>query len=310
MNEINDLIYEQNKVVVDYKYGGDRIIESTVYLEPSPDIVTINIVIYFVTTTSKLPFLQFILYKNDESLNFVRFLHKPSSTSKLMKKCQEILHSVVKAFKEDREDSNAFEYKGYTEFQNDMFLFFQLEENIFDTHLLFDMNDLCVVLVDEILNQSKVDCLGLIDQNVIDFMSSNLDFAVLLDSEDKCYESPCVCYYGTTKKKTEFYSTFGVPPVATTGNHFIYVFKDFVSACEDAYSDSKLKHYGSLIRVAVFLGTTEVEDSTSTLNTSHKQNIESVITLLPDNRYVICTKEYEQQCPITYHFLKEGNQIV
>jgi hypothetical protein len=284
LNDIDLLIYQQNKVEnVSYRYEGEKNLEmhddKEIEMASINNTATIKLFIYMVNTENIIPFLQILLYKTAFGLSFIQF----KGCESLLEKSQSIIEEIQRVFKVDK-----CQYKGHFEKGDVTFLFYEIFG--IKSHLLLPTNDLWLVLLDEIINGSEF---YNIHQSVKDLFLSYIEFGLLTDIKENYFEMPTVAYAGYRKKKLDFHTTFGNPPLQNR-----YVFKNFISACEDATNYAiqfEDMNKGGVVRFALFLKNVEYNTDTETSDSCIVNDEKANVTFF--------LKAYNQQCPLTYHFL-------
>jgi hypothetical protein len=274
MSDIETIIYEQNRVeTVAYTYAGLPYLEQE-FNEEVNHVKKYRLFVYTVNKTCGNPFLMFLLHKKSNG-NFM-FL---DFTNDDWKKGEELLKKI----------STEFTFRGWAQTNDDVItLCYEIETNLSNSHLMFRMNDLWFLLLDEILNHPLVLNEFDVSNIVRSFFYETIEMGLLKvgDDDDTSFvESPCVMYAGFRKQRLDFYATFGNP---MTNNE--YVFRSFDGACDDAYNVANRwgdNNAGGIIRFACFPehGVKEEER--------------------------LCLKKYEQQCGLTFHYLDtEVNRIL
>jgi hypothetical protein len=215
------------------------------------DVDYVVICPYSINTEGVAPFLQFGLINDGISLNFIKIPWTEFSVD------LEALSNFHGHLLENRTLYLFFDYRPDNE---DIFL------------LLFPVQSF--VLADEIMNHRMV-CRTAISIDVLDFFTQYNEFLYLENHRGKIYESPVVAYRGTYAENATFMSTFGVSCSqndAVMGPY--YYFTDYINAMKQGIvpteeqlanpefkkylsADKKYK-YGSVLRFALFLGTTKV----------------------------------------------------
>ena len=206
---------------------------------------------YSINTDGVAPFLQFGLINDGISLNFIKI--------------------PWTEFSLDLETINNFH--GHLLENRTLYLFFDYRPDNEDIFLfMFPVQSF--VLADEIMNHRMV-CRTAISIDVLDFFTQHNEFLYLENQLGKVYESPVVAYRGTYAENATFMSTFGVScsqSDAVMGPY--YYFTDYINAMKQGIvpseeqlansefkkylsADNKYKH-GSVLRFALFLGTTKV----------------------------------------------------
>jgi hypothetical protein len=215
------------------------------------DVDYVVICPYSINTDGVAPFLQFGLINDGISLNFIKILWTEFSL--------------------DLETINNFH--GHLLENKTLYLFFEYRPDNEDIFLfMFPVQSF--VLADEIMNHRMV-CRTAISIDVLDFFTRHNQFLYLENHRGKVYESPVVAYRGTYGENTKFMSTFGVAcsqSDAVVGPY--YYFTDYINAMkqgivptEEQLANDEFKQYlsadkkyrhGSVLRFALFLGTSKV----------------------------------------------------
>jgi hypothetical protein len=221
----------------------------------------INIVPYQINQSGKYPFLQYFLLKymkngegggggeegsENDYISFINFENKDNTV--ILEICATALDILFLSYEEL---DPKYEYKGYTFYEGEYYMFFDCSEYQISTHNLNKQNDIWLTLVDEIINYKMV-CQFKINDKVSKFFLNHQEYIKLEQIESNpiiYYESPIVAYAGCTSKKREFISTFGQLP----NNDGLYYFFQF----NDVYMDSASKRSG-IIRFAIFPGNMRV----------------------------------------------------
>ena len=237
------------------------------------------------------------------------------------------------------------EYNGYfskVDDDNDLYLIFDITKcNVQLNDIEKNINTVWLALLDEILNHKHL-CNMIIHYKLANFFTLNEDFCFLLDENNRSYEIPVVGYVGKPESKLNFTYTFGQTMDNKTGvlGPFYY-FSNYLNAFDDAvkFNDGKQ----GLVRFALFLGNTKyienqqndnIDDSEimsqrledDTLDQTHEwltmritdhdgkwsESYNSAYlgyieldngTFL--NRPTIVLKEYNQQMPLSYHYVNK-----
>jgi hypothetical protein len=228
-------------------------------------------------------------------------------------------------------------------------MFFDLTECKLLIDDIYSSNNLWFALPTEILNEKMLSGFK-IAEDVTDFFQFNSRINYLYDKNNERYELPVVSYVCKPENKTNFTYIFGV---SAEDNQSIfgpyYYFTNYENAVKEAQKHNS--KFG-IIRIALFLERTklvqnlitdDIDDSEikserltdSNLDTNYErltmrisdhsgrwcQHYDSIMisnvrlddgTLLK-NTPIICVKTYEQQYPLSYHFVstrKENNEPV
>ena len=225
---------------------------------------------------------------------------------------------------------------------NSLYLVFDITKCNIQIHdIEKNTNTVWLALLDEILNHTHL-CRMIIHPNVTVFFTLNDDFCFLLDENECSYEIPIIGYVGKPESKLNFTYTFG--QTMSTKNSLLgpfYYFTNYNNAFDDAVDITDNKP--GLVRFALFLGNTKyienqlndsIDDSEikslrledDTLDQSMErlkmrisdhdgkwsQTYDSAYlgyteldngTVL--NKPTIVLKEYNQQIPLSYHYINK-----
>jgi hypothetical protein len=313
LNDIDDLIFEQNRdTPVVFNYEGTNLMQLDSPNIDSPCIKTVRLFIYNVNKSAVVPFLEFLLHKGSFKFN-LSFIEYTFNSETYDIKCKEILQRIMQTFSIKTEPV----YKGWEIFDECILcMFYEIQFPNHSSQLMLKTNDLWFVLLDEILNHPTVVNCYSISNDVRNMFYDNIEFGILSDIEESCFESPTVLYAGFRKQRLEFYGTFGNPPLSLTESkcNCNYLFKSFENASDDAYNVANRygdNNAGGIVRFAVFLGKQLYEKDNEYNENQEESNSHDSFTGLTANKdpffYV---KEYHQQCSLTYHYLDIDGNIV
>ena len=219
---------------------------------------TINLCIYQINVSGKVPFIQYILQKYNSQhkkqpdvIKFPTFNYVKGMD--IMSYCQSILDMTFICYSENMKEENKGEYvyKGFTNNNNQFQLFFDCSLYNIDVHKLYRENDLYLTLIDEIVNHQSI-CNFKIDEEVVDFFMNHPNFVYLVDADEYYIETPIVAYAGCNYNQLEFSSIFGIStskPESLMGPY--YYFTDYQNAIkaggwrkmETKQSESKFSDY-------------------------------------------------------------------
>ena len=294
---------------------------------------------YRVDNVNLFPFLNFLL-KNDLETRKLTFpSYKPNAISNdIIFKIKNSLNSIFYNIIED----NKYDFKGYYYYKNNVYVFFDFTNCKLIINNIHKNSIIWPVLIDEIVNKKNV-CNIKINSDVIDFFNGNLDFTFLKDNNEKIIEIPSVVYIGKEFSKTNFTYVFGVSkPDNDMLFGPYYYFTNFKNAVKQGgWSEITNEKYnkGGVVRFAIFMGSTKVilNNSSGTIDESYikKQLLstnklyENLTLRITDydgkwsNNYdsiyvgeieldngekmkntpIYVVKKYEQQIPLSYHFI-------
>ena len=307
----------------------------------------INIFAYTINNEKKYPFKQILLARTatTSELIFPKIpLFNNFNKNELIDYTKVCLFGFLNL--ENFEIFNELvKFDGFYEYNNNLYLFFDLTENKVNLYDIYSNSSLWFGLVDELVNHKHI-CNIKVNESVFNFFQENQDFCFLVDEKDNLYELPVVCFTSNTGKKLNYTYTFG--QIKEDKNKILgpyYYFKDYYNAFEEAGSlikDNNTKM--GLVRFAVFTCNVkyienypndpvdESEIKKQRLQDSNlDQNIERLTMRISDhdgkwtdkydsvylgnvelddgnylNEQIIVVKEYDQKVPLSYHFINKN----
>ena len=368
MNSENDNYYQVEPNI--YQFLG--LTHLTTGLEKNIDenVKNVYICAYRVNNEKMYPFLEYLLHKNSNSTELIfPSLYLPEDcgdTLSLVSKLDSLLTLLLVGSNSEVNLKHDFIqcYKGFYNFQGNMYVFFDLTIMEIKLDDIYRENALWFCLIYEIFNSGHV-CGTKISSDVSNFfMTCDVKYPFYALHDDNCiqYEVPSVVYVGTHEKKLNFIHTFGVSKNnsdSILGPY--YYFTDFNNAIRQGgwslnnasesifgkiLTDNEYGRYkkGGIVRFALFIGKTDVKlnlkndvidnsqikrdrllDKKLDLN-YEKQTMrisdhdglwanayDTIIleevelddgTRLKNCPMYVC-KDYERQCPLTYHYLNK-----
>ena len=279
-------------------YKGKEILKGN-----EPDINkgdTLSICFYVINET-KDSFLEFLLYKEKDSLEFLKFKYDGTVASK---EGNVILNSIFNKFDEE------IKYVGH---MNNI-LFYEMNIKYGYVSYKRQNDKLWFVLVDEIVNKKKTLNFD-ISTTVINTFLRNKNLSFLIDKYKKILPSPVTGYYGSHHKKTLSVSVFGVPKGSVKSSRGpFYYYSGFDTALRYAiwtydykpYSinnipitDKKGKYNrGGIVKFAIFPERCNISNNID--KTEWVNDYDSVIYYKTKNiNYAI--NKYSKQIPISYY---------
>ena len=325
------------------------------------NINNIHILGYRINNEKRFPFLEYLLLKNQNTLDFIK-IRKPTNNvtiESVLNVVDTNLMFLLLGLTVPIDNTFDFNtcFKGYTMRDNNLFVFYDLTSLNIQVCDIYRKNDLWFCLIDEILNTGKVCDIDISNNAKTFFIGQTFDekyqYYHLYDENNNAYEIPKVVYVGTATSKTEFTYTFGVSKkdrAATLGPY--YYFTDFSNAITQGTQQktqienvTKSKGDGGIVRFAIFLGKINVKQNLLTENTDDSDikkakiifgsnedaNYERMTIRITDydgkwaSQYdsviledilldehvkikgaplYVC-KEYDQQCPLSFHFINK-----
>jgi hypothetical protein len=280
------------------------------------------------------------------NLNNMKFV----DNEKLMDYYKNYMINFLKIENNSTIDDSTVDFKGFYVMNNEMYIFLDITKCKLMLNDISKDSILWFALVDEIVNTKNLSGIP-IDSEVTDFFTLNSEFLFLYDKNNKKYEIPVVSYVCKTEYKTNFTYMFGVSSnkIESIFGPYYY-FTNYENCLKQIQNSNKSKM--GLIRFALFLNKTKViqnlpEDIidksdikqqllvSEELDINYERltmrisdydgnwslNYDSIVAYdvyLDDGKLmkdtpIICIKLYEQQYPLSYHFVstkqKEGKNI-
>ena len=330
-----DQPYEEVKVNY-YNYKGLKNLDNTHKININSN--NFFICIYQINDSYLYPFLEFLLYNDNDKLIFPK-LFLPDNLRNFMIFTYKSINNLLNI---DKENNENIDYKGSLYYENNTYLFFDITKVNMKLNCIYKNSPIWFALIHEIMNQKHV-CNINIHPDIRNFFSKNSDFLFLIDKNNKNYEIPWVVYTGKDESKISFTYIFGVSK--PDKNEILgpyYYFTNFKNAIKQGgYNDKNVKNIkGGIIRFALFTGLMKVklnslDDSIdeSLIKRELIQNIsdnyENLTLRITDydgkwaekhdsvyignleldngekmkETSVYVVKTYEQQVPLTYHYI-------
>jgi hypothetical protein len=341
-NEDNDVYIPEPPKYYRFK-GKDLLTDS--YKKPLRNYNKVNIFAYEVRTNGTVPFMQVLLSKSITSKELIfpqiPFIMSIKNEEELISYAKVSLFGMLNA--EDFEDFDSLiDFDGFYDIsENDLYLFFEITRFKAQLDDIYLNSQLRFALIDEIVNCMNV-CNIQINNNVINlFCSRDADFCFLVDENNLKYEIPVVAFTSKPNNLLNYTYVFGE---AKSNNTEIfgpyYYFKNFNKTFEDATSSIEVI---GIVRYALILGTVKyVENSpddridmseikvTKLVDENVDQHLERLTMRITDydgkwsekydsihlgqlvldndeilNKQITAVKEYEQQIPLSYHYINK-----
>ena len=158
----------------------------------------VHICMYTVVTSSVQPFLLYLLYKDN---NVMRLPHINATTHNFFGNIEEKISFIT--------DDSEYTYKGHMLFNNEMYVFYNLKDNIYTTELLSKNDTWWFALMTEICYLKKLMYFK-IDNQVFNLFMNNQYLCKLYDKNNNKYMSPHPLYYGSTMEYIEHIIGLGI----------------------------------------------------------------------------------------------------
>jgi len=261
-----------------YNYRVKNLLSKDIETIRTPDqYKNIILCVYLINNNGKLPFLQYLLANNGyDALTLPKLpLYSSFNKANLVPYSEVYLSGILQSTQFEQ-FSNDISFDGFYEFNDDIYLFFDITKcqiNIDETYL---SNQVRFGLIDEIVNHKNI-CNIKIDFNTSFFFTQNILTNYLYDEQNKPYETPVVGFVGKpTEQKVNFVMMFGESAkdkLAILGPYFYFTsFQRAIRQCGfytpetnngKMLTDENGKYKkGGLIRFALFIGKTKYIENT------------------------------------------------
>ena len=196
-----------------YNYSPDNINTGTPQLKHD---MSVFLCIYNIDTTSVLPFIKFLLYKNKDELFLPYF--KYSNKENILTQSDEKIKLIFSEWK------NMPNYKGYISYDDKIYLIY--EKPYEKTNVLFKKrhDKWWWCLSSELVDSRKVMNFP-IQKNTSRFFFHNNKLLYLYDKHNQPYENPIPGYHGSYYKMTNFITVFGLnkaSPTSALGPYYYF----------------------------------------------------------------------------------------
>jgi hypothetical protein len=237
-------------------------------------------------------------------------------------------------------------FKGFYVNNEELHIIFDLTNCNTEIEHTFRICTMFFCLIDEILNHNNI-CNFSIEPCVTDFFNRNIDFCFLKNKNGTNYAVPSVGYIGITQSRMKFTYIFGVSKKdnnAILGPY--YYFTDYNNSIEECELIGIDNNYVGIVRFALFLGKNKViensindeMDKSATkkerlLDPNIDNTLEELTIRISDhdgkwteyydsvylgqvkldnddylkNTPIIVVKEYDQQVPLSCHYINNGS---
>ena len=301
---------------------------------------SVNMCAYNINNEGKYPFLQFLLSKiniNDTLIFPLVPIYKNFDMGELINYTKVCLFGLLML-----QDFELFienvEFNGFFVFNNNLYLFLDITNCELKIVDIYRENDIWFSLIDELVNQRHV-CNMIIAENVTLLFTNNEQLCFLVDEKENSYEIPIVSYVGKCENKLNFTYIFGES--ANNKNGILGPYYYFTNY----YNTFKSENIDGIVRFAIFTGSvkyienglddpideSEIKQQRLT-DVNLDQNIEKLTIRISDhdgkwaqnfdsvylgsieldngtymkNTPLLVVKEYEQQIPLSYHYIDKN----
>lgn len=302
---------------------------------------------YYVNTSGKFPFLQFLLMKaQNYSLTFPTLTSFYELHPETLAKYSIVYLSGLLNILDFETFSNNIQYNGVCECNDDLYIFFNMTNCEIVIDDVYSFSNVRFAIMDEMINCKHV-CNIPVSNDTTDFFIQN-DRSIYLCNSDNGeeYEIPSVGYVGKPSlEKMNFTLMFGETAKnksAILGPYFYFTsFKNSAKQITDVKG-------GGIVRFALFTGSTKyiennpddaVDESDIKKERLHDENLDAKYEVLTmrisdhdgkwaenyDSVYLgnielddgsdleetqlLVLKECNQQVPLSYHFISQSNLV-
>ena len=327
-----------------YHYKGKTLLKLD-YKNELFEYDSIKIFAYTINNEKKYPFQQILLAKStvNSELIFPKIpLFNNLNKNELIDYTKVCLFSFL-GLENYELFNDLIKFDGFYEENNNLYLFFDLTKNNIQLYDIYNNSSLWFVLIDEIVNHKNI-CNITINESVTQIFQENQDLYFLVNEEDYIYELPIVCFVSQPEKKLNYTYTFGqIKEDRNEILGPYYYFKDYYTSFEEGCSfitdDTKM----GLVRFATFTGNVKYIENypNDSIDESEikkerlqdeklDQNLERLTMRISDhdgkwaekfdsvylgnvelddgsilNKQLFAIKDYEQQAPLSYHYINK-----
>lgn len=340
----NKTTYDNEESCFYYKYPiKNFLVKDISLLSDLSEYSIINLCVYNINTSGKFPFIRYLLSNNYSSeLNLpVLPLSSLISIDNIVSYSKVFLSGMLNV-DNFQEFSEKTVFEGFYEYYDTIYLFFDItgyELSIDESDLSSNAR---LALIDEITNHRSI-CNKDIGSHTTRFFTDNPSLNILYNKKNEPIEIPIVGFVGkSNKSKVNFVYTFGESAKdrsSILGPHFY--FTDLHHAIKQAHNSNS--NEGGIIRFALFTGRTKyienmpndpndesqikrerLEDPSldrkreiltlrvsdhdgmwsKSYDSAYLGNIELDDGTTLDESYILALKDYNQQLPLSFHYLK------
>jgi len=287
-------------------------------------ITHVNVVGYKIKEGTN-PFMTFLLCKNQENKMNVPVIILDENTPRPnlpTTVCNELIQLLENQNYNELSCKDIL-FKGFYIHLGEVFMFYDLSNAQWDTYdFLLDKKYLWFGLIDEIINKQTI-CNNIVDPALSKFFLDTPSFCLLEDNNKNPLEVPIVAYIHKPLSGLNFTFVFGASKGDVTGLFGpYYYFTSYLTAIKDGgWGGNKdpnnhvntntdiVNNKGGIVRFAVFLKNTLVSETLDGTHDGWDTQYESLFIILNDTP-IIVAKDYEQQCPLSFHFIDRKNPTV
>ena len=222
----------------------------------------IHICLFSIQTKSKLPYLLYLLYKNENTLTFPYYLYQEDN---ILDTSNKKLSQIIDI---------DYDFKGYLKKEKNVYMFYQLENDIYSSAFIEKKDNWWFVLPYEICYLKSLLYFD-IHETVYNIFLNNQFLLYLYDDNNVNHEIPIPLYLGSNKDKLDYLKHFGAERNTNTKSNQgqFYYYYSYDLGCryglwnrefkkDEKYTDNDFGRYkkGSVVRYAVFVGKSKVSN--------------------------------------------------
>lgn len=234
-----------------YNYGvKDLLIKDNEHIQTTDSYISINLCVYTINKETNIPFLQYLLANNGYNLLTLPKLpiYKLLNREDIVSYSKVYLSGILQTNFE--EFSNNILFDGFYEYNNNLYLFFDITHCKMYVDETYLYNNVVFGLIDEIINHRSI-CNTQIDNDTSSFFIKNESIAYLYDDHNNLFEIPVVGFVGkhseTKMKFTEMFGENAKDKTAILGPYFYFT----------NYQNSIKSNKAGIVRFALFTGHTK-----------------------------------------------------
>ena len=218
-NERNSMEFQSMNPIKYYYYPIEFLNKD---IENVPSKIKANMCIFTVNTEISKPFLMFLLNNKKGYFTWPNFTSKKNVKSE----CENKLINL--------QILNDVEFSGYIEKNNELYVFYKLEDNFDYDQNLKTTTPFWFITMFEILFSRKIMYFK-IDSKVYDIFIKERRLQYLLDKNNLYYQIPLILYNGAPSQKLDFYLEAGLLKASVTASQGpYYYFANYMRAAKFA----------------------------------------------------------------------------
>jgi hypothetical protein len=338
--EANDEFIPENPLYCVYEFTKNLPKDTSNILELE-NYKNIFLCVYNINTNGKFPFLQYLLANSGFNTLCLPQLTLFDSIGKKHLNPYTIVYLSGILLVEYEKLKNSIIYDGFYEFDSNLYLFYNVTNCEFDIDETYSSYSLRFGIIDEIINRRNI-CNIPITTETTDFFIKNDSILFLTNEFKLSFEIPIIGFVSKpNENKIKFTHMFGESPKnkeALMGP--FYYFTNYTNSLNQCLNQDN----GGIIRFALFPGTTKyvenfpndnIDNSITKkqlINNENRKKIDVLTSRISDhdglwskkydsvfvaklelddgtylnNTPMLVLKDYEQQTPLSYHYINKN----